>query len=108
MIYRISAIALLCTIALSSQAADIAQGKALSVQCSGCHGKDGISRDPEAPNLAGQSAIYLEKQLVDYKKGARQDRRMSLIAQTLQIEQIKDLAAYYAAFKVSVEAPEIK
>lgn len=88
-------------------AASIENGKALSAQCSACHGKDGISRDPEAPNLAGQSAIYLEKQLVDYKSGARNDRRMSLIAQMLDMEKIKDLSAYYAAFKVTATPPEL-
>lgn len=88
-------------------AASVENGKALSGQCSACHGKDGISRDPEAPNLAGQSAIYLEKQLVDYKSGARNDRRMSLIAQMLDMEKIKDLSAYYAAFKVTATPPEL-
>jgi len=88
-------------------AASIENGKALSAQCSACHGKDGISRDPEAPNLAGQSAIYLEKQLVDYKSGARNDRRMSLIAQMLDMDKIKDLSAYYAAFKVTAIPPEL-
>lgn len=88
-------------------AADMANGKALSAQCSACHGKDGLSRDPEAPNLAGLSALYIEKSLVDYQKGARHDRRMSLIAQGLKKSQIKDLAAWYAAFKLTVKVPEI-
>lgn len=88
-------------------AADMANGKALSAQCSACHGKDGLSKDPEAPNLAGLSALYIEKSLVDYQKGARHDRRMSLIAQGLKKSQIKDLAAWYAAFKLTVKVPEI-
>ena len=70
-------------------------------------GKDGLSRDPEAPNLAGLSALYIEKSLVDYKKGARHDRRMSLIAQGLKKSQIKDLAAWYSAFEVTAKVPEI-
>jgi cytochrome c553 len=88
-------------------AADKANGKALSAQCSACHGKNGLSKDPEAPNLAGLSALYIEKSLVDYQKGARHDRRMSLIAQGLTKPQIKDLAAWYAAFELTVKAPEI-
>ncbi|MDC1076211.1 cytochrome c [Litorivicinus sp.] len=90
-----------------SMAADKANGKALSAQCSACHGKNGLSKDPEAPNLAGLSALYIEKSLVDYQKGARHDRRMSLIAQGLTKPQIKDLAAWYAAFELTVTAPEI-
>jgi len=90
-----------------SFSADIAKGKALSAQCSACHGKNGLSKDPEAPNLAGLSSLYIEKALVDYKKGARQDRRMSLIAQGLSKPQIKDLAAWYSAFELTVKVPEI-
>ena len=90
-----------------SLAADMANGKALSVQCSTCHGKDGLSRDPETPNLAGLSSLYIEKALIDYKKGVRQDRRMSLMAQGLSKPQIKDLAAWYSAFEVTVKVPEI-
>ena len=90
-----------------SVAADMASGKALSAQCSTCHGKDGLSRDPETPNLAGLSSLYIEKALVDYKKGSRHDRRMSLIAQSLTKPQIKDLAAWYSAFEVTVKTPEI-
>ncbi|HBX26632.1 MAG TPA: cytochrome C554 [Gammaproteobacteria bacterium] len=88
-------------------AADLANGKALSAQCSACHGKDGLSRDPEAPNLAGLSALYIEKSLVDYQKGARHDRRMSLIAQGLKKSQIKDLSAWYSAFELTAKEPDI-
>ncbi len=88
-------------------ATDLLRGKALSAQCSVCHGKNGISRDPESPNLAGQSAYYLEKALVDYQKGLREDRRMSIIAKGLSIEDIKHLAAWYAAFELTVTEPTL-
>ena len=39
----------------TSVAADMVNGKKLSAQCSVCHGKNGISKYPEAPNLAGMS-----------------------------------------------------
>jgi len=57
--------------------------------------------------LAGLSALYIEKSLVDYQKGERHDRRMSIIAKGLTKPQIKDLASWYAAFEVSVKVPEI-
>ncbi len=57
--------------------------------------------------MAGLSALYIEKSLVDYQKGARHDRRMSIIAKGLTKPQIKDLASWYAAFEVSVKVPEI-
>ncbi len=88
------------------QAQEPIPGQTLARQCSVCHGKTGMATDPEVPNLAGQSALYLEKSLKDYRSGARQDRRMSLIAQPLSDEQIAHLAAWYAAFIVEVTPPE--
>ncbi|MBX2886022.1 MAG: cytochrome c [Granulosicoccus sp.] len=87
-------------------AGDQPNGKDLAKQCSTCHGKDGIATDPLASNLAGQPAIYLEKTLKDYRSGARQDPRMSFVAQTLDDDQIKALAEWYSSFKVEVIAPE--
>jgi len=92
---------------LSSFGADLSNGKALSSQCSVCHGKDGIATDPESPNLAGQSALYIEKSILDYQKGIREDRRMSIIADGLSMDDIKDLAAWYSAFELTAKEPEI-
>jgi cytochrome c553 len=92
---------------LSSYGADMAKGKALSAQCSVCHGKNGIAKDPESPNLAGLSSLYIEKTIVDYQKGLREDRRMSIIAQSLSMEDIKDLAAWYSAFELTVKEPSM-
>ncbi len=94
-------------ICLPAFGGDLAAGKALSSQCSVCHGKNGIAKDPESPNLAGLSALYIEKTLVDYQKGMREDRRMSIIAKTLSMEDIKNLAAWYAAFEITVKEPSM-
>lgn len=90
----------------AAHAADPENGQKLARQCSVCHGKLGIANDPEVPNLAGQSAFYLEKSLKDYQSGARVDRRMTLLAKGLEETDIKDLAAWYASFELSVTAPE--
>ena len=87
-------------------AVDLEAGKKLARKCSSCHGKDGIGRDPEMPNLAGQSAFYLEKAIKDFQTGAREDRRMTLIVKSLSDEDVKNLAAWFASFKVTVEPPE--
>ena len=47
----------------SLYAADIEAGEKRAAQCFGCHGADGISLNPLYPNLGGQSAEYLIKQL---------------------------------------------
>jgi cytochrome c553 len=60
---------------------------------------------PEAPDLAGQSEIYLVKSLRDYRTGAREDDMMSIVAAPLKDQDIADLAAYFAAIPVTLGAP---
>ncbi len=93
-------------VAFPAHAADPEAGKVLSRKCSVCHGKTGIAKDPEVANLAGQSAFYLEKSLKDFREGIREDRRMSLIVKNLSDEDIKNLAAWYSSFEVTVKVPE--
>ncbi len=48
--------------------------------CAGCHGANGKSAIPTYPNLAGQNAAYIVKQLKDFQSGARKDPTMSAMA----------------------------
>ena len=43
----------------AAQAQDAAAGKSKAAACAVCHGAKGLSVTPDAPNLAGQPAIYL-------------------------------------------------
>ena len=43
------------------------RGQELAQQCLGCHGETGIAPVTTNPNLAGQSAAYLTKQLKNFK-----------------------------------------
>ena len=54
-------------------AGDIAAGRQKALMCQTCHGLDGRAKIPEAPSLAGQSAVYLTKALNDYRSGARKN-----------------------------------
>ena len=101
----LSPVLLVALLVNHSHAADIENGKKLARQCSVCHGKLGIGNDPEVPHLAGQPAFYLEKSLFDYKNGTREDRRMTLMAQPLSKEDIKDLAAWFASIEIEVKEP---
>jgi cytochrome c553 len=92
----------------SAPAADIAAGKKRAGQCAVCHGQNGVAVNPEAPNLAGESAVYIERQLTAFKSGARQHDVMSIIAKDLSDEDIQNLAAWYSAMKVSVVLPDIR
>ena len=47
------------------------RGAALATTCNNCHGPNGISTDAAFPNLAGQSADAIYKQLEDYRSGKR-------------------------------------
>ena len=87
-------------------AADAAAGKAKAqATCAVCHGIDGLAKVPDAPNLAGESAIYTTRQLQAFRSGERQHEQMSIIAEGLSDEDIADLASWYASLKVTVEMP---
>ena len=86
-------------------AGDIAAGRQKALMCQTCHGLDGKAKIPEAPNLAGQSALYLAKALNDYRSGARKNDMMSLVAPMLKDKDVEDLAAYYSVIEVTVSPP---
>jgi cytochrome c553 len=86
-------------------AGDIAAGRQKALMCQTCHGLDGKAKIPEAPSLAGQSAVYLAKALNDYRSGARKNDMMSLVVPMLKDKDVEDLAAYYAAIEVTVSPP---
>lgn len=76
-------------------------GKAKSELCQGCHGVNGISIDPTTfPNLAGQYAGYIFKQVQDFQLGNRNDDTMSAMAATVtSLNDLRDIALYYASQK---------
>ncbi len=69
--------------------------------CANCHGPRGVSVSPNFPNLAAQQADYLVAQLTGFRSHARTDppgfEYMWGISRSLSDDQIKGLAAYYAA-----------
>ena len=75
---------------------DAAAGKAKAAVCAACHGTDGKALQAEYPNLAGQGAPYLMKQLQDYKSGARDNAIMMPMAAALSDEDMADIAAFYS------------
>ncbi len=71
-------------------------GKEKAPVCAACHGLEGVSSNPEWPNLAGQHASYILKQLKDYKSGARSNPSMNSIVATLTEQDMADLADFYS------------
>jgi cytochrome c553 len=87
--------------------ADAAAGRQLAArQCQVCHGLDGIAQIPIAPNIAGESAIYLDKQLRAFRTGTRENEMMSLVAKTLSDEDIANLGAWYESIRLTATMPE--
>lgn len=99
-------------------AGDAEKGKALAASCAGCHGSEGVSTNPEWPNLAGQGAGYLAKQLYNFQKVVskkdvtpvvyeRNNAVMNGMAAAIKPEDVEHLAAYYASLPAALgEADE--
>ncbi len=88
-----------------ADAGDAKAGRQKLTTCQGCHGLDGLSKNPEAPNLAGQVEGYLAKSLEAYRSGERKNESMNIVAKELSDEDIADVAAYYASIQVDVLPP---
>ena len=79
--------------------------------CAGCHGKDGVSTEPDIPIISGNSAVYIKDTMVAYsnkerpcaevkinagpKKGELDD--MCKIAKALSESETKLIADYFAS-----------
>lgn len=100
-----AALAILLAPALA-QAGDAAKAASLSANlCASCHGEDGNSVVPLFPKLAGQQAVYLLRELKDYKSGKRVSEVMNPIVAGLNDEDLANLAAFYAAQKPAPGTP---
>ncbi len=82
--------------AATAYAADDIEAKA--ELCAACHGQNGVPSDPKTiPTIWGQQQSYLVKQLHDFRSGDRESPIMSPIAKSLAQEDLRKLAAYFAA-----------
>lgn len=88
-----------------ARAQDARAGQAKAQSCAVCHGPVGISVTPDAPNLAGQPAIYLAAQLRAYRSGARKHEVMAVLARALSDQDIDNLAAWYASIRIEAQPP---
>ena len=81
-------------------------GKEKSAMCQGCHGEEGMSTGPNFPNLAGQFQKYIERQIHDFQNEKRTDPMMSgMAAGITEIEDLKDIAAYFSSRKRMAGTP---
>ena len=69
----------------------------LIVQCAACHGADGIARDVETPDIAGQHDIYLYNQMKAFRDRRRPHKEMRYMGRQMTDEEMRALADYYAS-----------
>jgi cytochrome c553 len=92
-------------LAVPAAAGDARIGRAKAITCQACHGLDGLSKHPEAPNLAGQIENYLAKALAAYRSGERKNELMAIASKDLTDEDIANLAVFYASIQIDVIPP---
>ena len=85
---------------------DVAKGESIATQvCAACHSPDGNSAIPANPKLAGQFQEYLHKQLTNFKaqggkKAERDNPIMAGMVANLSADDLRNVAAYFAAQKL--------
>lgn len=95
--------------AVAADFGDPAKAQPIANQlCAACHGADGNSPLPMNPSLAGQHREYLFKQLNEFKSGSRNNAVMMSMVAGLLADDMRNLAAYYAAQKPSETAAQDK
>lgn len=85
----------------------------IEVRCRICHGKRGIAKKSNIPNIAGQNYTYLEQQMLNFKEGGTKNKqtvsegeiRRSAIMEGqvkhLSVEDIQKISRYYSTLPCS-------
>jgi len=84
---------------------DANKGSKLVETCAACHGADGNSISTDWPKLSGQNQKYLYEQLKYFRDGNRMNVLMMSVTpylQTLSDEDLKDIAAFYSQYNITV------
>lgn len=81
------------------QRGDPGVGATKVATCATCHGPDGNPVDLDIPTLAGRKQRVLVDAMKAYRDGLRNDPRKARILETLNDDDLKNIAAYYASQK---------
>ncbi|MGB7973996.1 MAG: c-type cytochrome [Roseiarcus sp.] len=82
---------------------ELGKARAEAAGCFACHGADGVATadglaaDKNIPNLAGEPNLYLQFQLVFFRKGVRKNETMNAMAQQLSDDDLRNVSAYFAS-----------
>ena len=105
LLIALAALAAIAVTLSAASAADPKAGRKKAVACQTCHGIDGIAKIPIAPNIAGESHIYIETQLKAFRSGKRVHEMMSVVASQLSDEDISDISAWYSSITITAAMP---
>ena len=81
----------------SHAAPDAVAGNAKAQMCAACHGESGVSSLPGFPHLAAQPQLSIFYQLLQFRDQRRKGGGMEAIAASLSEQDMRDIAAHYAA-----------
>src|SRR6185295_19532895 len=81
-VYLFAAVCLVVAGGSACSAGDVKAGRAKALMCQACHGLDGLSKTPDAPNIAGQTEPYIALQLAAFKAGTRKSETMNVVSST--------------------------
>src|SRR6202451_1071997 len=82
---------------------EVGKARAEAAGCFACHGVDGVATadglaaDKKVPNPDPQPALYLQFQLVFFRKGVRKNEVMNAMAEQLSNDDLRDISAYFAS-----------
>lgn len=93
-----AALLLTAAAALPAQAQDMILARNLAATCANCHGTNGNARGDMKP-LAGVAADKIIAMVADYKSGNQPATIMHQISKGYTDDQIKLIAAFFAAQK---------
>ena len=95
----------------NNNAEEISKGRQIAENiCSVCHGVNGQANTAGnsvlVPHLTAQNEQYLIEKLKHYKDKTLEHHQMSLIADMLTLEDIKEVAKWYSSIKITVQEIE--
>jgi cytochrome c553 len=88
----------ICMIAFMGidQAAAQSRPQYVDYYCASCHGRDGIGRYSDVPNIAGQDYEYMRNQFDNFLTGRRRHHDMTYYADRIRGRVLEDILDYYS------------
>ena len=104
------ALATIGALAGRAHAAEVARIDSMAQRmqaCAACHGREGrAASDGYYPRIAGKPALYLYRQLLDFRDRRRGYAPMTHMVKNLSDDYLREIAGYFAALDLPYAAPQ--